>query len=76
MSLRHKIARRRRALQWFERSEADPAAVLFGKPPSKRLCRLMHREELLDVEPIAFGQWRWRLTNLGRSIMRPDNADT
>lgn len=63
--LRHKIARRRKALQWFVDEAADPVSVLFRKPPSTRLRRLMLAEELLYVD-----DRRWRPTDIGLFIVR------
>lgn len=71
MSLARKIARRRRALQWFVGQEADPASVLFAKPPSTRLRRLMQAEGLVAVEPAGqFNHGRWRVTPLGRVLVQ------
>jgi hypothetical protein len=76
MSLARKIARRRHALQWFINQEIDPAAVLFQNPPSVRLRRLMHREGLVDAEPLGkFGHRRWLLTSLGRHLVGGADAD-
>jgi hypothetical protein len=70
MSLAQKIARRRRALKWFDAADTEPERALFGKRPSTRLCRLMHREELLTVGPVGqFGFNRWRVSSLGRHLL-------
>jgi hypothetical protein len=48
---------RYRALTWFRDHEADPAAMLMRKRPSKRMCRLMTRGpgDARCGEPILFG---------------------
>jgi hypothetical protein len=69
-SLQDKIARRRKALRWLAASDADPAAVLWDKPPSKRLCMLMLREGLVERVGCPFAH-RWRITSIGDVLIKP-----
>jgi len=71
MSLTKKIARRRKALQWFAAEEADPASVLFQKPPSKRLAHAMQIEGLVDLAPVGQGFHKYRVTPIGRGLAKP-----
>jgi hypothetical protein len=61
---------RYRALTWFKDHEADPAAMLMRKRPSKRMCRLMEREgQVTRVAVNQFSLERWLLTDVGANLL-------